>query len=178
MGNIVLNLAPQAFVQTNEEVATQLYQTAAQWIGKIRPKKMLELFCGQGAFSFFAAEKTHKNTEILGIEINESAVDTANETAKKLGLSLLRFECMDAKNSPSIGADLILVNPPRRGLADSIQIILKALPQHLIYSSCSADTLAKDIQILSERYTIKEVQIFDLFPHTQHFETLVLLELK
>jgi 23S rRNA (uracil747-C5)-methyltransferase len=172
LGNINLKLSPQAFVQTNVEMATQLYQTAADWIAEIHPKKMLELFCGQGAFSFFAA---HSADEILGIEINEDAVRTANETAAELGLNHVFFQCRDAKDAPSIKADLILVNPPRRGLAESIKIIQQALPPFLIYSSCSAETLEKDLQILSDTYTEKKRKIFDLFPHTEHSETLVLL---
>ena len=175
LDNLVFHLAPQAFVQTNTEVATQLYQTAADWIAELRPEKMLELFCGQGAFSFFAAKSAK---QILGIEINEDAVKTANETAKKLGLTHVSFQSMDAKNAPSIGADLILVNPPRRGLGESISIILQSQPEHLIYSSCSVTTLTKDLQILSDSYTIKKTNIFDMFPHTEHFEILALLERK
>ncbi len=175
LGQITLALSPQAFVQTNVEVATKLYQTAAAWIAEIKPNKMLELFCGQGAFSFFAAQSAK---EILGIEINEDAVNTANQTAKKLQLSHVSFEAKDAHDAPSIGADLLLVNPPRRGLTDSIKIILESMPQHLIYSSCSVETLAKDIQKLSTQYRMIKIQLFDLFPHTEHFETLVMLERK
>ena len=175
LGHLTLNLAPQAFVQTNAEVATKLYQLAADWITEIKPEKMLELFCGQGAFSLFAAKSAKK---IVGIEINEEAVKTANETARKLGYSHLSFECRDAKDTPSIGADLILVNPPRRGLGESIEIILNAEPKHLIYSSCSAESLNKDLQKLATQYSIVKKQVFDLFPHTEHFETLVHLERK
>ena len=175
LGQITLALSPQAFVQTNVEVATKLYQTAAAWIAEIKPNKMLELFCGQGAFSFFAAQSAK---EILGIEINEDAVNTANLTAKKLGFSHVSFEAKDAHDAPFIGADLLLVNPPRRGLFDSIQIILESKPQHLIYSSCSVETLSKDIQKLSIQYRMIKIQLFDLFPHTEHFETLVMLERK
>lgn len=173
--NVSLRLAPQAFVQTNVEVATRLYETAAEWISKIQPGKMLELFCGQGAFSFFTANRC-PDLPILGIEINADAVNTANETATRMNLHQVRFEAKDAKDAPSIGADLILVNPPRRGLGESVKILQSALPKFIIYSSCAADTLAKDIQILSKEYTLKEARIFDLFPHTEHFETLVMLE--
>jgi 23S rRNA (uracil747-C5)-methyltransferase len=175
LGHLTLNLAPQAFVQTNAEVATKLYQMAADWITEIKPEKMLELFCGQGAFSLFAAKSAKK---ILGIEINEDAVKTANETAQKLGYTHLSFECRDAAFAPSIGADLILVNPPRRGLGESIQILLNAKPEHLIYSSCSAESLNKDLLKLSEHYSVIKKQVFDLFPHTEHFETLVHLQRK
>ncbi len=175
LGPWTFQLSPQAFVQTNAEVATLLYQTAAKWIAEIRPAKMLELFCGQGAFSFFASNSADS---ILGIEINAAAVETANQTAKSLGLDHIRFECLDAKNAPHFGADLILVNPPRRGLAESTRIILDQQPESLIYSSCSHESLARDLQILSNAYIIEKIRIFDLFPHTEHFEILVLLKRK
>jgi len=175
LGTLVLKLAPQAFVQTNVEVATQLYQTAANWIAEIKPSMMLELFCGQGAFSFFAAKSA---TRILGIEINEDAVNTANITAKNLKLAHLTFQCMDLqKEIPNWNADLILVNPPRRGLGISVNLIEQQHPKYLVYSSCSVATLAKDLEKLGPRYQIKKIGIFDLFPHTEHFETLVLLEM-
>jgi len=175
MKNFKFQLSPQAFVQTNADLASKLYETAAQWIAEVRPKKMLELFCGQGAFSFFASNSAEN---ILGIEINESAVATANQTAAALGLTHLRFESMDARNAPPFGADLILVNPPRRGLGDSIQVILNQGPKHLVYSSCSHESLVKDLKTLEPFYSMKKVQIFDLFPHTEHFEILTFLERK
>lgn len=175
MADLKLKLAPQAFVQTNVEVATQLYQTAADWTAEINPDKMLELFCGQGAFSFFAAKSA---LQILGIEINENAVKQANETAKELGFLHVSFQCLDASQSSKWDSDLILVNPPRRGLGESILVIQKELPQHLIYSSCSVESLAKDLQLLSTQYIIKKTRVFDLFPHTAHFEILTSLERK
>jgi 23S rRNA (uracil747-C5)-methyltransferase len=171
LGKWTFQLAPQAFVQTNALTATELYQCAADWIAEIRPEKMLELYCGQGAFSFFASAAAET---ILGFEINASAVHTANETAKALGLHHLRFECHDAHAIPRVDADLILVNPPRRGLADSVKHILEIQPKTLIYSSCNHETLARDLQKLKNHYEVEKIRIFDLFPHTEHFETLVL----
>jgi 23S rRNA (uracil747-C5)-methyltransferase len=179
LGELKLTLSPQAFVQTNEKVALGLYQTAAEWIASLKPPRMLELYSGQGAFSFFAAKAP---SEILGIEINPDAVRTANETASKLGLGSLRFECADATKVNQIAQDyapdLILVNPPRRGLGEGVRIIESILPENLIYSSCSVESLAKDLSVLAPHYEIKKTQIFDMFPHTEHFETLIWLAKK
>ena len=176
MGPLKLTLSPQAFVQTNFEVATKLYETAAKWVGEIRPKKMLELFCGQGAFSFFSAQSAG---EILGIEINEDAVKSANDSAEKLGLRHLRFEAGDADRIDRLlevfSPDLILVNPPRRGLALALQLIERQRPAHVIYSSCDIKTLESDLRILKSSYSLRRAQLFDMFPHTSHFETLVWL---
>jgi 23S rRNA (uracil747-C5)-methyltransferase len=175
LNGLMLKLAPQAFVQTNTEVALQLYQTAAEWIKTITPEHMLELFCGQGAFSFYAA---HSAKKITGVEINPDAVKIASETARELGLNHLHFISADARNHHlNLDPDLILVNPPRKGLTKiGVDLILKHEPKDLIYSSCSAESLSDDLKTLTQSYQIRRVQIFDLFPHTPHFETLVHLQ--
>ncbi len=180
VGPICLKLSPQAFVQTNMTVATELYQTGARWIQEAQPKKVLELFCGQGAFSLVTAQSATAVEEFLGIELNRDAVRSANETAKLLGLRHVKFQASDAIRAKSdiqaFRPDLVLVNPPRRGLTEGAGILKAALPQYVIYSSCSIKTLASDLRVLSESYRIKRVQLFDMFPHTAHFETLVWLE--
>ena len=178
LGDLTFKLSPKAFVQTNVEVATKLYQTAANWIAEAKPNTMLELFCGQGPFSFFAAKSAQK---IVGLEINLDAVTTANETAAELMLTHLQFQCIPVAAAKSAyqktRADLVLVNPPRRGLGkEGVELILSDPPEHFIYSSCSVETLAKDLNILSTVYGIQKIQLFDLFPHTEHFETLVQLK--
>jgi 23S rRNA (uracil747-C5)-methyltransferase len=178
-GNVTLRLDPRAFVQTNQEVATKLYETAAAWIKEIRPERFMELFCGQGAFSFFAASSVKEGR---GIEINADAVATANETAKNSNLTHLSFKSADAANVlnevKEFKPDVLLVNPPRRGLHKSVEIFREYRPDRFIYSSCNYETLAFDLKILSVDYEITRVQIFDMFPHTTHFETLVELKRK
>lgn len=179
IGPITLKLSPQAFVQTNVQVATQLYQTAADWIYESKADRVLDLFCGQGAFSFFAAQNAK---EFLGIEINLEAVKAANATAQRLGWTHLRFKNSDASEVKTeiqeFRPDLILANPPRKGLAKSLSLIQSYRPSHFLYSSCCIETLANDLRELSNDYHPKKVKIFDLFPHTHHFESLVWLERK
>jgi 23S rRNA (uracil747-C5)-methyltransferase len=179
VGSFLVKLAPQAFVQTNFEVASCLYETAALWIGQARPSKMLELFCGQGLFSFFA----HKSVcEALGIELNPRAVQAAVETASDLGIANLAFKSMDAsKVSEEVrryAPNLVLANPPRKGMGQGIELILESRPEQFIYSSCSIESLAADLRKLSDGYRVERVQLFDMFPHTPHFETLVGLKRK
>jgi 23S rRNA (uracil747-C5)-methyltransferase len=179
---LTLNLAPQAFVQTNSEVASKLYTTAADWVRELAPETLLELFCGQGAFSFLAAPFVKKT---VGIEINPEAVKTANQTANRLGLHHLSFVCADlnaAKDRDltaliqAVDPDCILVNPPRRGLRkNGIELILNQKPKHILYSSCSLESLSEDLKALSVEYRLERAQIFDLFPHTPHFEILTFL---
>ncbi len=174
--NFKLRLRPQGFVQTNQFVAGKLYETASEWVKGKEIKNFLELFSGQGAFSFHCAQWIQKG---LGIEINTEAVKMANETAAALNLSHLNFLSIDAGQSKAIiesfRPDLLLVNPPRRGLGESLQLVKTSGIKNIIYSSCSVESLAKDLASLSDRYRIDKIQIFDMFPHTEHFETLTLL---
>lgn len=175
--NFSLRLGPQGFVQTNHKVAQALYETAANWTEELHIEKFSELFCGQGAFSFFMAPKVKSS---IGFEINPEAVKEANRTARSLGYDHLKFVSADAadvgEELRKFGPDLVLVNPPRRGLAGAVDIFKKETFKHIIYSSCSVESLAKDLLELAPSYKVIQAQIFDMFPHTHHFETLVLLE--
>lgn len=176
--HIVISLNPKAFVQTNQMMAQKLYETAAHWISESGKKSLIELYCGQGAFSFSAANYVDKS---LGIEINPEAVEVANLTAKKHKMNHITFKQADASKIiheiENFKPEILLVNPPRRGLAETSDIIIKTKPSTLIYSSCNHETLSKDILKLHPYYSIKRMQIFDMFPHTDHFETLVELTL-
>lgn len=179
IGGFKIKIYPRAFVQTNQEVAIKLYKAASCWLEEIKPKKFLELYSGQGLFSFFSANHFQDG---LGLEINEHAVNAANESAMSNHLNHLKFKCIDANLAENeitqFNPDIILVNPPRRGLDKSIDFLLRVKVKNIIYSSCSYQSLAKDIENLSSIYQIDRIQIFDMFPHTNHFETLVLLSLK
>lgn len=178
LGPVTLNIHPRAFVQTNQVIAEKLYQTAADWIKDLRSEKFMELFCGQGAFSFFCADSIREG---LGIEINQSAIDEANRTAKKFHYAHLKFKQSDAASVgdeiDKFNPDVVLVNPPRRGLAQAVNLFKKYRPENVIYSSCSYETLAQDLSVLKDLYEVKKIQIFDMFPNTSHFEVLVELRL-
>ena len=175
LGGIKLSLKPRAFVQTNQRVSHKLYETAAQWIKDLSPEKFSELYCGQGAFSFFAASFVKS---ALGIEINPDAVEMASTLAEARGENHLKFIAADAASVEmtlkNFSPDVVLVNPPRRGLGEALSLFKDAPYQTIIYSSCSWQTLTTDLEALPD-YKIEKAQIFDMFPHTNHFETLVLL---
>ena len=177
LGNINMKLHPQGFVQTNQEVATKLYATAAEWMKELNIKRFAELFCGQGAFSFFAAAQVE---EALGIEINSDAVSRANHTALEAGLKHLKFVASDAslvkEEVNRFAPELVLANPPRRGLGQALELIKQGEFSYFIYSSCNAETMAQDLEQLKTLYRPVKAQLFDMFPHTEHFETLVLLK--
>lgn len=167
----------KGFIQTNPLVAERLYSTAATWMKEVHAKNMLELFCGYGAFSFFARPHLKSTT---GVEINSPSIEVANLTKEKLNLTQMKFVATSADNVESIikndDPDMILVNPPRRGLVGAIQLLKNSNAKGIVYSSCSLETLKKDVEDLSSHFKITKAQVFDMFPHTKHFEILTYLE--
>lgn len=178
MGGIDFLLGPRAFIQTNQEVAKKLYETASKWVREKERPSLLELYCGQGAFTFFSAPYISRG---LGIEINPDAVKIANETVKKLNIKHIAFKANDAAliedDINSFSPDIILVNPPRRGLGNTTKLLLDQKSKSIIYSSCNVDSLAFDLKNLSPFYQLKRAQVFDMFPNTNHFEILTELSL-
>lgn len=168
---------PRSFFQTNTEMATLLYGQFQNELSQLNISTMLDLYCGVGAFSFYA-EKFCKN--VIGIEISKEAISYANQAKEKNKCTQLEFYALDAEEYlnqlDGHPFDAIVVNPPRRGLNEQIITqLIKLSPEYIFYSSCSVDTLARDFLMLKNNYHIKSLQIFDMFPFTSHFETLVVL---
>lgn len=173
--DVPLWIRPKSFFQTNPAVASQLYATARDWVRQLPVNHMWDLFCGVGGFGLHCATPQMKLT---GIEISAEAIACATQSATELGLTNLHFQALDSTqfatgqdNVP----DLVLVNPPRRGIGQALCDYLSQMaPQFIIYSSCNAQTMAKDLHALPG-YHIARVQLFDMFPHTAHYEVLTLL---
>lgn len=179
LGSLNMSVGPRGFIQTNQFVAQKLYQTAASWIKESSQKHLVELFCGQGAFSLAAHSSI---TQAWGIEINKEAISIAQLSAKLNGIHHITFSALDAENLSlnlkSTQDKIFLVNPPRRGLGKSIDFLVHNLPPVIIYSSCHVKSLSQDLETLKKWYHLSKIQLFDMFPHTEHFETLVELKLK
>lgn len=172
----VLFQGPRSFFQTNTAMALQLYQQFQKELSGLSIHSFLDLYCGVGAFSFFAEKYCSK---VVGVEISDAAIFYANKAREKNN-SHVNFAAMDVevflKNQRENDFDAIMVNPPRRGLNEMIISHLKKLaPTYLFYSSCNAQTLHRDLLQLESQYQIKSLQIFDMFPFTSHFETLAIL---
>ncbi|RKQ39656.1 23S rRNA (uracil(747)-C(5))-methyltransferase RlmC [Enterobacter sp. R1(2018)] len=172
---VPLYIRPQSFFQTNPVVAASLYAAARDWVRALPVKHMWDLFCGVGGFGLHCATPDMKLT---GIEIAPEAIASARQSAEKLGLTDIHFQALDstqfATDQQDI-PDLVLVNPPRRGIGQALCYYLNGVaPQYIVYSSCNAQTMARDISSLSG-YRVERVQLFDMFPHTAHYEVLALL---
>ena len=170
---IPLFIRPKSFFQTNPEVAEKLYRTASEWAGESKPKILWDLFCGVGGFALHCAAP---DRHIVGIEIESEAIECARDSAAQLEMKNLRFESLDAASfgaSSGEKPDVIIVNPPRRGLGEQICKWLNRVgSERILYSSCNAMSLAKDLETL-RGYSVNRVQLFDMFPHTAHYEVLV-----
>lgn len=173
--DVSLWIRPQSFFQTNPTVASALYATARDWVRALPVNHMWDLFCGVGGFGLHCA--TPEMT-LTGIEIAPEAIACAKQSAAALGLEKLHFQALDSTQFATAQADipqLVLVNPPRRGIGNALCDYLSEMaPEFIIYSSCNAQTMAKDFAHLTG-YRVEKVQLFDMFPHTAHYEVLTLL---
>ncbi|ATN01228.1 23S rRNA (uracil(747)-C(5))-methyltransferase RlmC [Proteus vulgaris] len=175
---IPLHIRPRGFFQTNPAVASSLYATAGRWVRELNITHLWDMFCGSGGFGLHCADKS---TQLTGIEISPEAIECARLSAQELGLEHVEFQALDSTGyalAKESVPELVLVNPPRRGIGEALCGYLnKMKPRLILYSSCNAQTMAKDIQQLSH-YRIDRVQLFDMFPHTSHYEVLTLLVLQ
>ncbi len=175
LNDITLYLHPGAFFQTHSGLAAALYRQARTWLDDSSIQRVLDLYCGVGGFALHLAAGQR---EVLGVESSAQAVAGARRAAADAGLAA-RFECADAtrwEHGLPAGFDAIVVNPPRRGLGVALCAELSnSAPRWILYSSCAVDTLAADLARLPGYRAIR-AQVFDFFPHTAHFETLVLLQ--
>ncbi|CZF80617.1 23S rRNA (uracil(747)-C(5))-methyltransferase RlmC [Grimontia celer] len=176
--DVPLVVRPKSFFQTNPEVAAKLYATAREWVRELKPKRMWDLFCGVGGFALHCASVTES---VTGIEIEPEAIASAKRSAAEMGIINLNFDALDSAKFSLLqdrAPDLVLVNPPRRGLGKELVAQLGELaPKHIVYSSCNPETLKIDLDGLVN-YTVKRLQWFDMFPHTEHAEVMVLIERK
>ncbi|CAI0788565.1 23S rRNA (uracil(747)-C(5))-methyltransferase RlmC [Serratia quinivorans] len=172
---VPLYIRPQSFFQTNPQVAAELYATARDWVRALGIDSMWDLFCGVGGFGLHCALP---ETRLTGIEISAEAIACARQSAETLGLRHVDFQALDSTRFATAEGSvpqLVLVNPPRRGIGKALcDYLNQTAPGYILYSSCNAESMAKDIEMLQD-YRIERVQLFDMFPHTAHYEVLTLL---
>ena len=180
LNGIGLRVRPRSFFQTNTAVTEELYRQVSQWVDAVDPALVWDLYCGVGGFALHAAGP---GREVVGTEISADAVASAQDTARAMGLpgsgpGSVRFLADDAAATPADlpgEPDLVVVNPPRRGLDASLCEWLESSEvPHAVYSSCNATTLARDLARMPSLRPV-EARLLDMFPHTGHYEAAVLL---
>ncbi len=174
---VTMHLRPQSFFQTNTSVASQLYDQAAAWIDEVAPASMWDLYCGVGGFALHAARP---GRAVTGIETSREAIRSAKQSAREAGLTDLRFAADDAtehafRARPDALPELVVVNPPRRGIGDALATWLEESDvEHVVYSSCNPVTLAKDLARMPS-LRLRRARVLDMFPQTGHLEAVTLL---
>lgn len=174
LNGLTLQLRPRSFFQTNTAVAAALYRQAAGWAAELAPASVLDLYCGVGGFALHCAPPSA--TSVHGVETSQEAVESARLTAAALpDPGRFSFTAADAGELPEPDADLVIVNPPRRGIGAALADRLHGTAGHVIYSSCNVTSLAADLARMPALRPIS-ARLFDMFPQTPHVEVAVLLE--
>lgn len=171
--NKTFKISPSAFFQVNPGQAENLYQKALD-LAEIKPHEVVvDAYCGVGTLALFAADKAH---HVYGIEPISQAIANANENARINTAENCTFVCAKAEDyiQQIENLDVVFLNPPRGGCApEMLDALLDKKPKRIVYISCDPATLARDLKILSGRYTIDQIQPLDMFPQTMHVETIV-----
>ncbi len=174
-------LSPEAFFQTNTEMAEVLYRVATDLAGLTGRERVFDLYSGIGTI---ALTMSLTAGEVWGVELVERAVADAIENARGNGVDNANFFAGDVRTAmgdlveKAGKPDVVVVDPPRAGLSQKIvRRILEVEPKKIVYVSCNPTTLAPNArQIADAGYTLKAVQPVDMFPQTPHIEAVALLE--
>jgi 23S rRNA (uracil1939-C5)-methyltransferase len=182
LSGLRFRISPDAFFQTNTEMAEVLYGAAAEFAGLTGREKVLDLFCGIGTIALVLALDS---AEVWGVELIEEAVADAIQNAKLNGIDNARFFAGDVRLAmrelleQSGRPDVVVVDPPRAGLSQKVvRRIIEAEAQRIVYVSCNPTTLAPNARQLVDDggYELKTVRPVDMFPQTPHIECVALLE--
>jgi 23S rRNA (uracil1939-C5)-methyltransferase len=175
-------LRPNAFLQTNTEMAERLYELAIEYAALTGSESVYDLYCGTGTIGLSLARNA---LSVWGVEISEEAVACALENAELNGIGNAAFFAGNVGQSLEELAeraglpDVVVVDPPRAGLAGKALKRTGALGAgRIVYVSCNPTTLASDVKVLRGEYGYELVRArpVDMFPHTPHVETVALLE--
>ncbi len=179
IGPFEFEISANSFFQTNTRAAERLYRTVKEYAGLSGGESVIDLYSGTGTIPVWLSDSVQ---EIIGMEMVESSVADANKNCRNNGVSNCRFILGDIKEClPRITKkpDVMIIDPPRVGMhKDVVKQVLQMAPQRIVYVSCNPATLARDLAMIKDEYTILEVQPVDMFPHTYHIESVAKLERK
>ena len=169
---VTLRLGPQSFFQTNTAIAEALYDQARTWVAGLPDVRTVwDLYCGVGGFALHLAGD---GREVVGVEASAEAVRSARG-ADVAGTTFVAADATQWALEQASLPDLVVVNPPRRGIGAELAGWLEgAGVRHVVYSSCNAESLARDLALMPSLRPV-EARVLDMFPHTTHYEVLVLL---
>ena len=183
LNGIKFEISPLSFFQVNPIQTEVLYGKALEYADLNRNETVIDVYCGIGTISLFAAQKA---SFVYGIEIVEQAIQDAKRNADINGIKNVEFIAGEAERimpelaGKGIKADVIIMDPPRKGCNISVlEAVVKMNPEKIVYVSCNPSTLARDLKYLENNgYKTIEVQPVDMFPYTYHIETVANLQRK
>jgi 23S rRNA (uracil1939-C5)-methyltransferase len=177
---LTFRISPRSFYQINPVQTEVLYNTAMEYADMSGREKVIDAYCGIGTIGLVASKRAG---EVIGVELNRDAVHDAISNAKRNGIKNVRFFCDDAGEfmlgmaQDGERADIVFMDPPRAGSDECFLSSLVTLaPKKIVYISCNPETQQRDLRFLTKRgYKVEKIQPVDMFPHTNHVETVVLL---
>ena len=179
LGDYKFVISPSSFFQVNTDQAFNMYMKVLEYCKLEKDDVVLDLYCGTGTIGIFLSKHCKS---VIGIELNPDAIKNAWINAEKNKISNIEFYTGDVGkviNNIKCKPNVIVVDPPRSGLSkETINFIINLNVKKLIYVSCDPMTLARDIKLLSDKYSLQEVTPFDMFPNTYHVESVCILERK
>ena len=182
LGKIKYQIYPTTFFQLNTHQAEKMYDAVLKACKLSRKERVLDAYCGVGSIGLYLA---HMAGEVVGIEYNKDSIAAAKENAKFNKINNAKFYQGDAAEllpkmiKDGEAFDIVVADPPRTGLGDKfIEAILQTEVKRLIYVSCNPATLAKNLEVLSQKYKVTSITPIDMFPQTPLVESVTVLELK
>ncbi len=184
IGAVRFRISPLSFFQVNPLQTEKLYGKALEYAGLTGEETVWDLYCGIGTISLFLAQRAKK---VCGVEIVPAAIEDARKNAALNGFTNAEFfvgkaeEVLPEKyKTEGITADVIIVDPPRKGCEESVlTTMIQMQPKRIVYVSCDSATLARDLKYLCENgYTLQKCCPVDMFGNSVHVETVVLLSHK
>ncbi len=173
-------VSPKAFYQVNYRATEILYNTVLEYAGLDKTQCVIDAYAGVGTIGMLCADYAK---QVISVELNKDAVSNAVHNAKLNGIENMRFICADAAQflteaaKQGEKADLIIMDPPRAGsTVQFLKSVCEIAPEKIVYVSCNPQTLARDLDYLVRyHYKVRKIQPVDMFPNTEHVETVVQL---
>ncbi|WP_404354202.1 23S rRNA (uracil(1939)-C(5))-methyltransferase RlmD [Exiguobacterium aurantiacum] len=181
IGGLTFTISPHSFFQVNPVQTEKLYGKALEYAQLTGTEQVVDAYCGIGTISLFLARKA---AHVYGVEVVPEAIEDAKQNALVNEIDNVTYACGAAEDvlpqwkKDGINPDVIVVDPPRKGCAESfLETMVEMAPKRIVYVSCNVATQARDMRYLADRgYRLVEVTPVDMFPHTAHVETVAWME--
>jgi len=179
LNDIKFHISSKSFFQINPIQTEKLYRYIKDNLNLKKTDTLLDAYAGVGTIGMVLSSNINK---VISVEIEKSATRDGIRNAKENNINNIEFVNDDATNyinNIDKNIDVLVMDPPRKGSTkEFLEAVIRLHPRNIIYVSCDPNTLARDINILKDKYKIDIVQPFDMFPMTYHVETVVSLSLK